>query len=105
MTHRVVFSERAERQLDTLYAVVEQGSGSVRAEGFTGGIVAFCLGLSLFPERGTRRDDLRPGLHGLGYRRRVSIAFTVEPGVVVIVGIYYGGQDYEAAFRGPPGTE
>ena len=99
MTHRVVFSERAERQLDALYAVIERASGSVRAEKFTGEIVDFCMGLSLFPERGTRRDDLRPGLRVLGWRRCVSIALTVEPDKVVILGVFYGGQDWEGAFE------
>jgi toxin ParE1/3/4 len=96
MTRRVVFSERAENQLDALYALIESGSGSARAESFTGEIVAFCMGLSLFPERGTRRDDLRPGLRVLGWRRRVTIALAVEPGAVVILGIFYGGQDWES---------
>ncbi len=53
------------------------------------------MGLSMFPERGTRRDDVRPGLRVLGYRRRVTITLIVEPDTVVIIGIFYGGQDWE----------
>jgi toxin ParE1/3/4 len=53
----------------------------------------------MFPERGTRRDDLSPGLRIVGYRRRATIAFTVESDAVIIQGIFYGGQDYEAALR------
>ena len=100
MTHRVVFSQRAEDQLDALYAVIERDSGSARAESFTGAIVDFCMGLSLFPERGMRRDDLRHGLRVLGWRRRVSIALTVEADDIVILGIFYGGQDWESTFEG-----
>ena len=99
MTHRVVFSDQAEQHLNALYALIEQNSGSARAEAFTDGIVDYCLGLSLFPERGTQRNDLRPGLRILGYRRRVTIALAVEPDVVVILGIFYGGQDWEAALE------
>ncbi len=97
MTHRIVFSERAEDQLDARSAATEQDSGRARAESFTGAIVDFCMGLSLFPERGTRRDDLRPGLRILDWCRRVTIALTVEPGVVVILGIFYGGQQWTGA--------
>jgi toxin ParE1/3/4 len=32
-----------------------------------------------------------------GFRRRVAIAFVVEPATVIIAGIFYGGQDYEKA--------
>lgn len=96
MTRQVVFTERAEQQLDVLYAVIEDDSGSARAESFTGAIVDFCMGLSLFPERGTRRDDLRLGLRILGWRRRVTIALVVETEAVVILGIFYGGQDWES---------
>ena len=46
-----------------------------------------CQRLSTFPERGTRRDDLRPGMRTLGYRRRVTIAFTVTDETVAIVAI------------------
>jgi plasmid stabilization system protein ParE len=53
----------------------------------------------MFPERGTRRDDVFPGLRVLGYRRRVSVTFTVEPEGVVIQGVFYGGQDFEALLK------
>ena len=46
-----------------------------------------------------RRDDLRPGLRIIGFRRLVTIAITVEPDQVVILGIYHGGRDYEAELR------
>ena len=74
-------------------------SGVDRAEAFTSRIVAFCEGLKVFPDRGMRRDDLRPGLRIIGFGRLVTIAITVEPDQVVILGIYYGGRDYEAELR------
>ena len=46
-----------------------------------------------------RRDDLRPGLRTLGFRRRVTILFEVADDTVNIIGVYYGGQDYEANFQ------
>jgi toxin ParE1/3/4 len=64
---------------------------------FTDGIVTFCEILSTFPLRGIRRDDVRPGLRITGYRKRVVVAFDVDAERVNIIGIFYGGQDHEAA--------
>jgi toxin ParE1/3/4 len=46
-------------------------------------------------ERGTRRDDLQPGLRIVGFERRVTIAFHVEPGTVTIDRVLYGGRDVD----------
>jgi len=35
----------------------------------------------------------------LGFRRRVTIVLTVSERVVTILGIFYGGQDIEAALQ------
>ena len=70
-----------------------------RADGYVGGIVDFCNGLSTFPLRGTQRDDLLSGLRVTGFERRVTIAFIVTAEAVLIEGIFYGGRDFEAEFR------
>jgi toxin ParE1/3/4 len=59
----------------------------------------YCLALADFPERGTRRDDLRTGLRTIGYRRRILLAFTVTEDEVVILRVLYGGRDLAAAMR------
>lgn len=41
------------------------------------------------------RDDVRPGLRITNYRKRAVIAFDVAGDLVSIVGVFYGGQDYE----------
>ncbi|AZO50837.1 MAG: type II toxin-antitoxin system RelE/ParE family toxin [Mesorhizobium sp.] len=51
------------------------------------------LGLSTFPQRGTERIEIMPGLRIVGYRRAVSIAFAVEGERVLILGIFYGGRN------------
>jgi len=56
-----------------------------------------CEGLQDFPHRGTRRDDVRPGLCITIYKKQAIIAFTVGAKWVSIIGIYYGDQDYESA--------
>ena len=52
----------------------------------------------MFPHRGTLRDDLRPGLRITHFRKRVAIAITVDDAdqTVTVLGIFAGGQDYEA---------
>ena len=95
---QVIFTPLAERQIDALHAYISAHSGDSRADGYVGRIVAFCQGLALAPLRGTRRDDLIAGLRTVGFERRVTIAFMVTTEAVLIEGIFYGGQDFEATF-------
>jgi len=96
---RVAYSPRAVAQLEALYRYIADDAGPRRAENFVGSIVAYCDGLENFPLRGTKRDDIRPGLRITGFRRRVTIAFTVDDAVVTILGVFYGGQDYDAILQ------
>lgn len=99
MIRNVVYSPRARQQLTDLYLWIAEASGFAdRAEGFVSAILAYCDGLGTFPLVGMTRDDLRPGLRIVGFRRRVTIAFAVTEETVEILGIYYGGRDYETLF-------
>ena len=93
---RVLFSPQAEAQLLALFSQIALAASPEIAARYTDAIVAQCESLSTFPQRGTRRDDLYPGLRVFGFRKRVSIAFKVEDDLVMIAGIFYGGQDLEA---------
>ena len=98
--YRVVFREEALQQLEELYDfIVEAGSPS-NAVSFTESILSFCEGLADFPYRGLAREDLRPGLRTIGYRKRVVIAYAVLYETVTIVGIFYGGRDHEQMLVG-----
>jgi len=97
----VVFAPEARDDLLQLYDYIAEHSGTARAQAFTDGIVSYCLGFSTFAERGTRREDLRPGLRVIGFRRRVTIAFHVTGDTVTIDRILYGGRDLARAFRDP----
>ena len=105
--YTVLFTPRAERQLASLYAYIAEQSSEARAENYVGKIVADCQALSTFPERGNKRDDVRPNLRVKGFKRRVSIAFSVdaEKAVVAIHGIFYGGQDFEQLLRDAEGDD
>jgi toxin ParE1/3/4 len=99
--YTVILTPRAERHLKALYVRIADDSGEARAEHYIDGIVADCLSLSTFPERGTKRDDIRPNLRTKGYARRVTIAFSVNVSteIVAIHGVFYGGQDFEQLLR------
>jgi len=49
--------------------------------------------------RGTMRDDVRPGLRITNYKKRAVIAFAAQAEMVCIIGIFYGGQDYETVLQ------
>jgi plasmid stabilization system protein ParE len=57
--------------------------------------------LQVFPHRGTRRDNIRPGLRVISFRRRTVVIFQVDEDIVSIIGIFHGGQNYEAMFEKP----
>jgi toxin ParE1/3/4 len=96
VSYRVVFSPEAEEQLAALYSYIAAAASPEIAVRYTEAIVTYCEGLRAFPHRGTRRDDVRPGLRITNYRKRAVIAFSVDAEQVSIIGVFYGGQDYEA---------
>jgi toxin ParE1/3/4 len=94
----VIFAPEALGDLRGLYDYIARDAGAGRAQSYTDRIIAHCLNLVTFPERGTRRDDLRAGLRTTTYRRRVIIAFHITATTVVIDRILYGGRDLAAIF-------
>lgn len=50
-----------------------------------------------FPERGSLRNELGPGIRVVGFEHRIAIAFVVFDDRVEIVRLLYGGQDLERA--------
>ena len=72
---------------------------------YTDSIVTYCESLQSLPLRGIQRDDIRAGLRITSYRKRVVIAFEVDADQVAILGVFYGGQDYETSFQGEKDEE
>lgn len=75
MTPTVKFTPQALEQLDKLERDIAVRGSPLVAARYVDAIVDYCENLRIFPQRGTQRDDIRPGLRTLGYRRRVTIAF------------------------------
>ena len=105
MIYRVVFTPEAEDQLAALYRYIAEAASPDVALRYTTAIVAYCESLKTHPHRGTKRDDVRQGLRITNYRRRSVIAFDVADDVVSIIGVFYGGQDYETALSDDPDDE
>lgn len=99
MTRRVRFAPEAEAQLLSLYRYIAAEASPAIARRYAEAIIARCESLETFAERGTPRDDVRPGLRTMAFRRRVTIAFRVTGEEVSILGIFGAGQDVEALLR------
>ena len=96
MSHRVVFTPEALDQLAALFQYISVAASPVIALRYTEAIVSYCESLSIFPLRGTLREDVRAGLRITHYKKRTVIAFTVQSEHVSIIGVFYGGQDHES---------
>jgi toxin ParE1/3/4 len=101
MSYRVIFTPEAEEQLAALYRYIAEAASPNIAVRYTEAIVSYCESLCSFPHRGTMRDDVRPGLRITNYKKRTVIAFDVnaEAEMVSIIGVFYGGQDYETIMQ------
>ena len=99
MKRKIVVSSEARAQLDHLYDYIAMAASPNTALKFTDAILGELGSLQDFPIRGVSREDILPGLRTMGFRRRVTIAFVVEPAQVLVVGIFYGGQDFEAVLK------
>lgn len=78
MEYRIVFHMVAEAELGQLDDDIAERVSPMIAWNFIVGIRDRCLGLSTFPQRGTERVEIMPGLRSVGYRRTVGIAFAAE---------------------------
>jgi toxin ParE1/3/4 len=85
--------------LDDIFAWIADRAGLEVALAYTSRIERFCREMMPFPQRGTSRDDIRPGLRSLGFERRATIAFTMKGDEVIILRILYAGRSLDLAFE------
>ncbi|WP_430231577.1 type II toxin-antitoxin system RelE/ParE family toxin [Paraburkholderia tropica] len=97
MTLSVQFAPEALAQLVDLEQRIADAGAPISGARYVDAIVDYCMKLQTFPERGVARDDLIQGLRITHFRKRAIIAYLVDSATVSIVGVYYGGQDYESA--------
>lgn len=97
--YTVVFTPEAQEQLAAIYHHIAAAASPTIAERYVSAVITHCEGLQTFPYRGTCRDDIRPGLRVTNYKKRIAIAFDVDAENVSILGVFYGGQNYEDCFQ------
>lgn len=98
--HRVRFAPEAGQDLIAIYDWIAGQGSPTNAIGYIDRLEAFCNGLAYAAERGSRHDDIRPGLRAIGFERSATIAFTVSDDVVTILGVFRGGRNWQARLRG-----
>ena len=78
MNRRVVFGRRALDDLRGIGIWISEHASDRIAERYLHRLRSYCESFDIFPERGTRRNDLRPGVRTIGFERRVTVAFAVS---------------------------
>jgi toxin ParE1/3/4 len=90
----VEISEQARADLFAMYEWIAQAASPDVALSYIERLETYILGFDVASERGSLREDIRPGLRIAGFGRRVTIAFTVEEERVIILRIFYGGRNW-----------
>lgn len=95
MEFEVIFTPEAEQQIVSLHRHISEQASPAVADGYIDTLIDYLDSFSTFPERGNKRDDIRPGLRVTNFRHRTVIAFAVDAEKVIIAGVFHGGQSYE----------
>ncbi|XXJ20816.1 type II toxin-antitoxin system RelE/ParE family toxin [Desulfovibrio caledoniensis] len=96
MPYSLIFAPEAEEQLLGLYHHLADLASPEIALEYTNAVIVHCEEMKTFPHRGNKRDDIRAGLRITHYKKKTIIAFAVFDEIISILGIYHGGQNYEA---------
>lgn len=83
----------AARHLAAIEARISEEATPEIAGRYVETIMERCFALDRFPNRGTPRDDLRPGLRTLPFKGIVVIVFAVGDSEVAVLGVGWRGQD------------
>jgi toxin ParE1/3/4 len=97
LTRRVIFGLRATADLAELYDYIADQASPTTALRYVDRLERHCRGFDLFGERGTRSDDIRPGMRTAHFERSLMIVFTVDAEEVTILRLLYGGRNVETA--------
>lgn len=101
MTGRINYTPEAQQQLNELDDWITKAASAEIARRFVSAILDHIDGILVFPLAGRARDDVRPGMRTSTYKKRTLVAYEVDESsgevVVNILGVFHGGQDWEAA--------
>ena len=91
----VVLTSEAETDILLLYEWIASQASPLVSLSYVERLKSFLDRLGFASDRGHQRNDIRPGLRIIGFERRVTIAFIVEPHRVVILRLSYAGRNWE----------
>ena len=91
----VIFDRDAEADIESIRDYMAGARDLEFANGFADRLISYCESFADLPHRGTRRDEILPGLRTVGWRRTITVAFEVsdETKRVTILGVFYRGRD------------
>ncbi len=90
----VVFAPKANRDRADIYEWLAERASPDIAKHFVDGILNECESLRMAPYRGTTRSMAGLEVRTFGYKRSVSIVFTIDGDTVQILRLLYHGQTY-----------
>jgi len=100
MTGRIHFTPEARQQLHELDEWISEKASTDVARRFVAAILDHIDGIVVFPLAGRSRDDIRPGMRTTTYNKRTVIAYEIDVSsgetVVNVLGVFHGGQQWEA---------
>ena len=97
-TFAVVVSDAAEADLLAIYDYIANRAGPTVAFDYIARIEDYVRRFTIAPQRGTARGDLGRGVRTVGFERSATVLFQVDAQarMVVILGVYYRGRNFEA---------
>ena len=93
---KVIVGPRARQDLFEIAIWIAEAASLGTAQRYVAKVDEHLKGFDLAAQRGTARNDVRTGIRVVGYRRQLTIAFTVDDDVVTIVRIFRAGEDWES---------
>jgi len=96
---KVIYDADANADFFNLFNWIARSASARTAATFMARLEARISRLDLAAERGTARDDIEPGLRIVPIDERVLVAIKVYDAEVVVLRVFYGGQDWEAVLR------
>lgn len=109
MTGRINFTPEARQQLHHLDEWIGEKATAETARRFVSAILDHIDGILVFPLAGRARDDVRPGMRTITFKKRTLVAYEVDQSsdevVVNILGVFHGGQNWEAALSADEDSE
>ena len=98
MAAKVAFAQQALDDLFSIYLYVAEAAGLEVADAYDRRLRAACTRLAGFPNRGTPRDDLGPGVRTIAFERRAVIVYLPEGESARILRVQHRGRELGLAF-------